>query len=281
MPTYRGGRHEHGQNFLTDHTTIDRLSRLVGDSTGPIVEIGPGQGRLTRELQKLGRSLTAVEIDSRLADRLASASQFREQKHVTVVNADFLHWPLPTTPYVVVGNVPFHLTTAILRRLLHDGAWTQVVLLVQWEVARRRAGIGGSSMMTAQWWPWIDFSLHGRVPRSAFKPAPSVDGGLLEMTRRPDPLLSPDVRESYRQFVHDVFTSRGRGIGEILANVSSSLGKRGALQLLKSEGIRSSSLPKDLSAEQWARLFTSASPTKSAKTGRNAHPAHSARRQGR
>src|SRR5699024_1983610 len=137
MPTYRGGRHEHGQNFLTDHTTIDRLSRLVGDSTGPIVEIGPGQGRLTRELQKLGRSLTAVEIDSRLADRLASASQFREQKHVTVVNADFLHWPLPTTPYVVVGNVPFHLTTAILRRLLHDGAWTQVVLLVQWEVARR------------------------------------------------------------------------------------------------------------------------------------------------
>src|SRR5699024_2528239 len=115
-------------------------------------------------------------------------------------------------------------------------AGTPVVLLVQWEVARRRAGIGGSSMMTAQWWPWIDFSLHGRVPRSAFKPAPSVDGGLLEMTRRPDPLLSPDARESYRQFVHDVFTSRGRGIGEILANVSSSLGKRGALQLLKSEG---------------------------------------------
>lgn len=281
MPTYRGGRHEHGQNFLTDHTTIDRLSRLVADSTGPIVEIGPGQGRLTRELQKLGRPLTAVEIDNRLAGRLASTRQFRGWKHISIVNADFLHWPLPTTPYVVVGNVPFHLTTAILRRLLHDGAWTQGVLLVQWEVARRRAGIGGSSMMTGQWWPWIDFSLHGRVPRSAFKPAPSVDGGLLVMTRRPRPLLSWDARESYRQFVHDVFTGRGRGIGEILANVSSSLGRRGAHQLLRNEGIPSSSLPKDLSAEQWARLFTSTSPTNSAQTGKRARTTHSARRRRR
>src|SRR5699024_12250140 len=130
------------------------------------------------------------------------------------------HWPLPTTPYVVVGNVPFHLTTAILRRLLHDGAWTQVVLLVQWEVARRRAGIGGSSMMTAQWWPRIDFSLHGRVPRSAVKPAPSVGGGLLVMTRRADPLLSPHARESYRQLVHDVITSSGRRVAGLLADVS-------------------------------------------------------------
>src|SRR5699024_12588930 len=119
---------------------------------------------------------------------------------------------------------------------------------LQGEVARRRAGIGGCSMVTAQWWPWIDVRLHGRVPRSAFQPAPSVDGGLLEMTRRPDPLPSPDARESYRPFVHDVFTSRGRGIGELLANVSSSLGQPGALPALQSEGIRSAALPKDLSA---------------------------------
>ncbi|HLS13723.1 MAG TPA: 23S ribosomal RNA methyltransferase Erm [Beutenbergiaceae bacterium] len=281
MPTYRGGRHEHGQNFLTDHTTIARLSRLVADSPDPIVEIGPGQGRLTRELQQLGRPLTAVELDSRLANRLASASQFRDRKHLSIVNADFMHWPLPRTSYVVVGNVPFHLTTAILRKLLHDGAWTQVVLLVQWEVARRRAGIGGSSMMTAQWWPWIDFSLHGRVPRSAFKPAPSVDGGILMMTRRPKPLLDLDMRRSYRQFVHEVFTGRGRGIGEILANVSGALGRRGAHQLVSREGILPSALPKDLSANQWARLFISTSPTTGARAAKNARPTDSRRRKGR
>src|SRR5699024_4240257 len=133
-----------------------------------------------RELQKLGRSLTAVEIDSRLADRLASASQFREQKHVTVVNADFLHWPLPTTPYVVVGNVPFHLTTAILRRLLHDGAWTQVVLLVWSEVARRCVEIGRSSMRSAQCWAGVDFSLLAGAARSPFQSAWSVAGVSLQ-----------------------------------------------------------------------------------------------------
>src|SRR5699024_2902508 len=122
MPTYRGGRHEHGQNFLTDHTTIDRPSRLVGDSTGPIVDSGPGWGRLPRRLLMLGRSRAAAAIDRRLADHLPSASQLREQILVTVVTAVFLHWPPPSTPYVVVGTVPFHLTTAILRRLLHDGA---------------------------------------------------------------------------------------------------------------------------------------------------------------
>ncbi|HLR97922.1 MAG TPA: 23S ribosomal RNA methyltransferase Erm [Jiangellaceae bacterium] len=282
MSTYRGGRHEHGQNFLTDHTTIDRLARLVTDSPDPIIEIGPGRGRLTQELLKHGRSLTAVEIDGHLADRLASTSAFRDQEHVRIVNADFLDWPLPSHPHVVVGNVPFHLTTAILRKLLHDENWTQVVLLVQWEVARRRAGVGGSSMMTVQWWPWIDFGMHGRVPRTAFQPAPSVDGGLLTMTRRPQPLLSLDAKKAYRQFVHDVFTGRGRGIAEILTNVVGSLGRNGVQQLLRDEGVSPSSLPKDLLAEHWARLFVGTSPRTSVKTGKNSRPTHSTRgRRGR
>ncbi len=277
MPTYRGGRHEHGQNFLTDHDTINQIFELVEDSTGPIVEVGPGQGRLTRELWKLRRPLTAVEIDSRLADRLASNSQVRDRNHVSVVNADFLDWPLPVTPHVVVGNVPFHLTTAILRKLLHSGAWTHAILLVQWEVARRRAGVGGSSMMTAQWWPWVDFRLEGRVPRSAFKPVPNVDGGILVITRRPHPLVAVNERESYRQFVHDVFTGKGRGIGEILANVSRAIGRQCAHKLLRSEGILPSSLPKDLTAEQWARLFANTSPTNPVVTGKRTQ----VRRRGR
>ena len=282
MPTYRGGRHEHGQNFLTDHTTIDRLVRLLLDSPDPIIEIGPGRGQLTQELLKLGRSLTAVEIDGDLAVRLASTSPFRDQEHVRIVNADFLDWPLPSHPYVVIGNVPFHLTTAILRKLLHDETWTQVVLLVQWEVARRRAGVGGSSMMTAQWWPWIDFGVHGRVSRTAFRPAPSVDGGLLTMTRRPLPLLSMDAKSAYRQFVHDVFTGKGRGIAEILTNIVSSLDRKGVQKLLRDEGISPSTLPKDLLAEHWARLFVGTSPRTRVKTGKNSRPIRTTqRRRGR
>ena len=70
MPTYRHGRHEHGQNFLTDQSTISTITQLVAATEGPIIEIGPGDGALTIPLAQLGRPVTAVEIDARHARRL-------------------------------------------------------------------------------------------------------------------------------------------------------------------------------------------------------------------
>ncbi len=84
--------------------------------------------------------------------------------HVDVVHADYLRVPHPRGPHVVVASLPFPLTTAVLRRLLGEREWTHAVLLVQWEVARRRAGVGGATLLTAQWWPWYDFALLRRVP---------------------------------------------------------------------------------------------------------------------
>lgn len=154
--------------------------------------------------------MTAIEIDPRRARRLHS----RTPGHVTVVCDDILRCALPRDPYVLVGNLPFHLTTAIVRRVLAADHWQSAVLLVQWEVARRRAGVGGASMMTARWWPWYDFALHSRVPARAFRPVPSVDGGLLTVHRRPRPLV--DDRKRYQDFVGRVFTGRGRGLPDIL-----------------------------------------------------------------
>src|SRR5699024_1296177 len=97
----------------------------------------------------------------------------------TIIRSDFLRYRLPQGRHVLVGNLPFELTTAVLRRILHAPGWQQAVLMTQWEVARRRAAVGGATMMTAQWWPWFEFSLVERVPAAAFTPRPSVDGGLL------------------------------------------------------------------------------------------------------
>lgn len=135
MSTYRHGRHEYGQNFLTDQSIIAAITRLAVATEGPIIEIGPGDGALTTPLARLGRPVTAIEIDARLARRLSE----RLPSHVDVVSDDFLIYRLPTYPYVLVGNLPFHQTTAMLRRMLHAPAWTNAILLVQWEVARRRA----------------------------------------------------------------------------------------------------------------------------------------------
>lgn len=251
MPTYHGGRHEYGQNFLTDSRVIRKVVTLVEHTEGPIIEIGPGGGALTAPLLRLGRELTGIEIDAGQVRRLAA-----KLPGPTLLTGDFLHYQLPDQPHVIVGNLPFHITTAVLRKLLHSGGWTQAILIVQWEVARRRAGVGGATMMTAQWWPWLDFTLHGRIPGTAFTPSPGVDAGILAITRREDPLLPWAENRAYRAFIHAVFTGKGRGVREISTRI---IGRRRAgaslQRWLDEEGIRPSALPKTLNAQQWTRMF--------------------------
>lgn len=243
------GRHELGQNFLHDRGIIDVIVQAVDRTDGPIIEVGAGDGALTCALQELGRPLTAIEIDPRRAARLAA----RTTPCTRVVRADFLRYPLPRGPHVIVGNLPFHLTTAILRRILHGPGWTNAVLLVQWEVARRRAAVGGATMMTAQWWPWFEFGLVRKVSASSFWPRPSVDGGLMTISRRTDPLVAHADRRRYQAMVHQVFTGRGDGIAQILKR---RMPPDLARQWLRDDHVRASTLPRDLTAAQWAKLFT-------------------------
>jgi len=242
------GRHEYGQNFLHDRGVIGTVVEIVARTDGPILEIGAGDGALTLPLQRLGRPLTAIEVDAHRAARLAR----RTSAATRVVGADFLEYRLPRAPHVIAGNLPFHLTTAMLRRLLHGPGWTDAVLLVQWEVARRRAAVGGATMMTAQWWPWFEFALVRRVSAAAFRPRPSVDGGLMTVRRRREPLVDTVDRRRYQAMVHQVFTGRGHGIAQILARGPGHLNTR---QWLRDNNIRASALPRELSAAQWADLF--------------------------
>ena len=245
---HQGGRHELGQNFLVDRTVISRIGELVAGTTGPIVEVGAGDGALTLPLSRYGRPVTAVEVDPGRARRLARCVP----ANVTVVNADILRFRLPRHPHVVVGNLPFHLTTSIMRRLLAAPGWRAAVLLVQWEVARRRAGVGGASMLTAAWWPWYAFEVHARVPARSFRPAPSVDGGLLTMTRRDEPLVAE--RGPYQDLVRRVFTGRGRGLTEIVERTGC-LDRQAVRAWARDARVRPHALPKDLTAGQWASLW--------------------------
>lgn len=251
MRTHRPGRPELGQNFLVDRTTIDTFVSLVAMTDGPIVEIGAGDGGLTLPLERLGRRLTAVEIDGRRAARLAR----RTGPATEIVHADFLDHEAPAAPHVLVGNLPFHLTTVLLRRVLGAPGWTDAVLLVQWEVARRRAGVGGATLMTAQWWPWFEFRLVSRVPASAFRPRPGVDGGLITVSRRREPLVAHRDRRGYQDFVRRVFTGRGHGIARILATEVPELPRQQVHRRLRRHRVDPAALPKSLGAEEWADLY--------------------------
>lgn len=243
-----GGRHELGQNFLQHRPTIDRIVALVTGTDDAILELGAGDGALTRPLSTLGRDLRAIDIDEHRVGTLR-----RRLPGVRVEHGDALRVQLDRP--VIVGNLPFHLTTPILRRLLSHDTWRDAVLLVQWEVARKRAGVGGRTMMTAQTDPWFEFALHGRVPAHAFRPRPTVDGGLLSIHRRTKPLLDVADRHRYERFVKAMFTGRGTGARQLLGGAVPGLSARDASAILVGAGVEPTSLPRDLAPKQWAALW--------------------------
>lgn len=253
------GRHELGYNVLLDRSVIDAIGALVAQTHGPLIEFGSGDGALTLPLSRSGRAITAVELNPRNARRLRQ----RTECNVTVVTTDILRFRLPPQPHVVVGNLPFHLTTAIMRQLLAATSWRAAVLVVQWEVARRRAGIGGASMLTASWWPWYEFSVHSRVPAQSFRPVPSVDAAILTIARRSRPLVND--RAGYQRLVKAVLTGRGRGLGQILEWTGRF--SRPALQhWMQANRLDSNALPKQLTADQWPACGSSPGPVVTADT---------------
>jgi 23S rRNA (adenine-N6)-dimethyltransferase len=241
-----GGRPELGQNFLVDRRVVARIAALV--PPGPVLELGAGDGALTRQLAVRAGDVTAVELDPARVTGLRRTLGRR----VRVVQADMLHFRLDVA-HQVVANVPFGITTPVLRHLLGQRAWVTAVLLLQWEVARKRAAVGGTTLLTASWWPWYEFGLAGRVPASAFRPRPGVDGGILVIRRRPVPLVPPVERAPYQRLVREAF--RGDRLLPAL---------RRALpaphRWLAAQGLDKAVRPRDLTAEGWAALHESARP---------------------
>lgn len=242
------GRHELGQNFLADPSVIDHVVGLVDRRSGPVVEWGAGDGAITLALARLGRPVEGIEIDARRARRLAR----KVGPHVCITEGDILRHA-PPAGAVVVSNIPFHLTTPILRHLLRSPSWRHAVLVTQWEVARKRAGVGGATQLTAQWWPWYSFALDRRIASTAFRPRPSVDAGLLLVDRRDTPLVPVPRRGHYQPWVARVFASRGRGLVQILGR--NGVPRAVAVEVTHRGRARPAVLPRDLRAEDWADAY--------------------------
>lgn len=176
-----------GQNFLASGAVADRIVAAAKISeSDQVIEIGPGLGILTEKLatQPL-RSLTLIELDARLAARLKERFA-----GVQIVNADFLAIDFSSlagdTPVKVIGNLPFNVAAAILRRLSDNSRMiSRMVLMFQREVAERiRAtpgadAYGALSVFTAMYWK---IEQHFIVAAGSFHPRPKVDGEVLVFT---------------------------------------------------------------------------------------------------
>jgi 23S rRNA (adenine-N6)-dimethyltransferase len=204
--TERDGRRRGlGQNFLLPW----RAEQLVNDAglrPGElVVEIGAGGGSLTSALTRAGADVIAVEVDPVWSERLRHIARRAGPGRIRVVEADFISWPLPGRPFRVVASVPFGETTAILHRLLDDPktCMQRADLVMQYEVARKRAAVPPATLLSTVWAPWWELRRGARVPAAHFRPVPRVDGGVLVITRRDPPLLPPHLAAPYATFVEE------------------------------------------------------------------------------
>jgi hypothetical protein len=156
---------------------------------------------VTAALVRRGVHLVAVEPDPVWCWNLRK--RFGREPRTWTVESDFLTIPLPNQPFRVAGSLPFSKTTDILRYLLDDpGSFmVRADVVVQWEVARKRAAYPPSTLLSTIWAPWWEIGLRQRIPAADFRPIPRVDAGYLAISRRDPRVLPLSMARRYAEFV--------------------------------------------------------------------------------
>jgi 23S rRNA (adenine-N6)-dimethyltransferase len=255
-------RKVYSQNFLIDRRAIEAL--VEGSGVGQddlVLDIGAGNGLITEALARRGARVVAVEKDPRLTRRLRA--KFGPESAVRIVEDDVLTTKLPAEPFRVVANIPFGITTKILRRLLGDaaGTLTRADVIVQAEVARKRATAGrgargGGTLLNASWEPWFEFSTGARIPATAFRPRPQVDAAVLVVRRRDEPLLDPASERQYIEFVIRAFNGARPSVWSAVSRLISRTRFAG---VAAARGFPLDAMPSQLDARDWVELFLSRS----------------------
>lgn len=191
-----------GQNFLVDPAHRARI--VSAADLGPsdtVLEVGPGLGVLTELLAEQAGRVLAVELDDRLIPFLQS--RFARQPHVTIIHADILETDPSTLvgagAYKVVANLPYYITSAVIRHLLEASpAPAVLVLTVQKEVAERMVAQPPDMSLLAL---GVQFYCTGKIvakiPGGAFYPVPKVDSAVVRLDRRAAPVAEDVAADAF------------------------------------------------------------------------------------
>ncbi|MBO0687809.1 MAG: ribosomal RNA small subunit methyltransferase A [Candidatus Dormibacteraeota bacterium] len=245
-----------GQNWLVDHELRERVVAAAGiEPEDEVLEIGAGPGTLTGRLVQLGRRVVAVELDRRLEPRLRAAAPSAEILIADVLKVD-LAALFPEGGEIVVGNIPYYLTGALLPKLLEpEPRPRRLSLVVQREVARRWCGLDGWSLATVVVQTFSRPRIAFELPAEAFEPRPRVDSALvvLEVLERPA-IEVPDLGAFFR-FVEAVFQFRRKQLRGALTRAIG-LGSAEVASRLQELGVYTSRRAETLTLEEWQMVFT-------------------------
>jgi 16S rRNA (adenine1518-N6/adenine1519-N6)-dimethyltransferase len=228
-----------GQHFLKP-ASVERLLRLVEPRPGEaFLEIGPGRGAMTLPLAARAGAVTAVELDARLASALRATAP----PNLQVITGDALKVDLAALVPAggrVVGNLPYYVSSPLLRRIVELGSQVlDVHVMLQEEVARRIAAPPGSKeygVLSVLFGLRADLDVPLLFPPGAFEPAPKVHSALLRIRLLAEPRADAGSPAAFEALVFRAFSRRRRTLENNLQDSYPNLKQH--LRLLNIAGTR-------------------------------------------
>lgn len=247
-----------GQNFLIEQAALNNIlaaAALTPDDA--VLEIGAGLGVLTCALAARVRQVVAVELDRRLL--LALEWTTNEFDNVRLIHDDILSVDIATLfgdePYKVVANIPYNITSLLIRKLMETGNPAErVVLTIQREVAERIvAKPGKMNLLALSVQIYGDADIRAHIPAGCFHPRPGVDSAVICVRTHTRPLLAEAEIGAFFKLVRAGFSQKRKQLKNALGS-GLALPEAQLMELLDAAGIKPSRRAQELSLEEWISL---------------------------
>jgi 16S rRNA (adenine1518-N6/adenine1519-N6)-dimethyltransferase len=247
-----------GQNFLQDVSALENIvlaAEIQEDDC--VLEIGPGLGSLTRYLAVSAKEVTAIELDPDMLAPLRAV--LTPYQNVRVVHGDILKTAVSEIihkeDYLVVANIPYYITSAVIRHLLEsDPKPRRIVLTIQKEVAERIcAKAGDLSLLALSVQVYGKPNIAGIIPADSFHPAPKVDSAILRIDIYREPLIPDELLKTFFKLIKAGFSQKRKTLRNSLSS-GLHISTTESEALLTSAGIDFMRRAETLSIDEWKGL---------------------------
>lgn len=232
----------YSQNFLRSPQLVETLIRRTSiKDSDTVYDLGAGSGVITSVLARYAGKVIAVEVDQRVIETLRKNCQ--AYKNVQIEAKDILNVTFPNTPYKIFANIPFHLSSQIVRRFVHNRHAPQAAYLIVQKQFGRKLIASNAAFFTSQLGMLTgaeyDVRIARKLERTDFWPHPAVDTVLISLEKRPRALVPPEKMAAYIRFTETCFADRNKLAAMPLETINATPGLS----------------PSRLTITEWVKLF--------------------------
>ncbi|GIN73753.1 hypothetical protein J14TS2_42280 [Bacillus sp. J14TS2] len=246
-PNFLGQHLLHNKGIIKD---IVKRAAIQQDET--VIDIGAGKGAITEVLADRCRCVLAVEIDKRFIAGLER--RFADMKQVKPIHQDILKFVLPRKEFVVVSNIPYDITTPIMKKLLNQPQQklSRALIVMANGAAKGFTSKRIKDVHVLQWRMYFDIRIARYIAKTNFSPPPKVDSALVIITRKKTPLLSYRYATTFRRVVKPLLKQPEMPIGIVLSTIFT---HKQLKVLRRNLGVNNEFPVGYLTEEQWSIVF--------------------------